>query len=357
MLGFLINPVAGMGGKVGLKGTDNLYEEAKRRGAIEVSPWKARKFLENLNIDEKFLVPSGKMGEDVIRDFKFKYEVIYNTPKITNAEDTKNVIKIFMQRKVDLIVFVGGDGTARDIAITVNSKIPVLGIPSGVKMYSAVFSISPEIGAKVVEEFFNGKTMLVDSEVMDIDEKAYRNNKLQIKLFSYMRVPHFRDFVQSSKSEYYGEDEGEKEDIGEFFRDNIEKNTLYIIGAGTTTKKIGEYLNIDKTLLGVDAYYNGKIIGRDLNEKEILKLIGKYRNVKIVVTPIGSQGFIFGRGNQQISENVLKNVGKEGIIIVATPTKLRDLKKLRIDLDNCNFLKGYHKVLCGYGRYKLMKIE
>ena len=357
MIGLVINPIAGMGGRVGLKGTDNLYYEAKRRGAEKISTGRARKFLENLKIDERFLVPSKEMGENVIKEFGFDYKVIYNTPPRTTADDTKKVVKIFMDWRVDLIVFVGGDGTARDVASVVNSEIPVLGIPSGVKMYSAVFSLTPEIGAKIVEEFFNGNTMLVDSEVMDIDEDAYRKNQLKIKLYSYMRVPHFRDYVQSSKSEYGGDAEGEKEEIGEFFRDNIAEDTLYILGAGTTTKKIGEILGVDKTLLGVDAYFNGKMLKRDLNEREILKLIDEYKNVRIVITPIGSQGFIFGRGNLQISERVLKKLEKKDIIIVATPTKLRDLKKLRIDLDNCNHLRGYYKILCGYGRYKLMKIE
>ncbi|MCD6275823.1 MAG: ATP-NAD kinase family protein [Thermoplasmata archaeon] len=359
LLGFLINPIAGMGGKVALKGTDGVVDEAIRRGAKEVAIDRARKFVKGLEGEDIiFLTPLGKMGEDALKDYNIKYRVIYNTPENTTAEDTKNVCRIFLQENVNLLVFVGGDGTARDVVEVINSKIPVLGIPSGVKMYSSVFSISPEKGSEIVKAFVRGDANLKDSEILDIDEEKYRKNELSIKLFGFARTPYIRDFVQASKSEYGGEEEEEaKEDIADFVVENMESDTLYLLGAGTTVAKIAEILGVEKTLLGVDALYNGKIIGGDLAEKDILSLIEKYSKVKLIVTPIGSQGFIFGRGNQQISGRVLKKIGKENIIVIATPKKLMSLEKLRVDIDDGDFLRGYQKVLYGYGRYKLMKVE
>jgi len=358
LIGFVVNPIAGMGGAVALKGTDGVVEEAIKRGAKEIASRRAREFLKNLKSNVFFLTASGKMGEDILKDFNFQYEVIYKAPENTTAEDTKNLCREFLKRDVKLIVFVGGDGTARDVVEIIDRKIPILGVPSGVKMYSSVFAISPKRAAEVVEKFIRGEVIIGEGEVLDIDEEAYRNNILRIRLFGYAKIPMVGDLIQSSKSEYGGEDEEmDKESIAEFIVENLEKDTLYFLGAGTTVAKIAEVLSVDKTLLGVDALYNGEIIAKDLGEKEILELLKKYKKAKIIITPIGSQGFIFGRGNQQFSEKVLNKVGKENIIIVATPRKIRDLKTLRIDLEDGEGLRGYYRVVTGYGRYKIMKVE
>ncbi len=358
LVGFVINPIAGMGGRVALKGTDGVVEEAIRRGAKPVTPRRAREFLKNLKGNVIFLTASGKMGEEVLKDFKFPYEIVYNASENTSAEDTKNVVREFLKRGAKLIVFVGGDGTARDVVEIADSKVPILGVPSGVKMYSSVFAVNPEKAAYIVERFLKGEVSIGDGEVLDIDEDAYRNNELKIRLFGYAKIPIVEDMIQSSKSEYDGgEEEEDKKSIAEFVVENMERDVLYLLGAGTTVAKIAEVLGVEKTLLGVDALYNGKILAKDLGEKEILELLEKYPKAKIIITPIGSQGFIFGRGNQQFSAKVLKKVGKENIIIIATPRKIRELKKLRIDLEGAEEFKGYYKVLVQYGKYKLMKVE
>ncbi len=355
-IGFLVNPIAGMGGRVGLKGTDNVLEEALRRGATPVTPERAERFLRALgDVNAKFFVPSGIMGEDYIKKFNLKYKVIYNTPEITTATDTINTVRALLDENVDVVVFVGGDGTARDVASVVSKNVPILGIPSGVKMYSSVFAVSPEKGAYVLKAFIEHKASIKDGEVLDIDEEAYRHNRFSVKLYAIVKVPFVSDMVQSSKSVYHGDDEQEKNDIAEFFVEEIyDPKTLYFFGAGTTVARIAEVLGVKNTLLGVDAIYNQKNIGADLSEKEILTLLKKYKNAVIVISPIGSQGFIFGRGNQQFSEEVIKMVGKNNILVVATPTKLRDLDTLKADI-SLN-IEGYIKVLCGYQRYKIMKI-
>jgi len=243
------------------------------------------------------------------------------------------------------------------VVSAIDSTVPILGVPSGVKMYSSVFCIRPEKCAGIVDSLMEGNVRFRDGEILDIDEDAYRNNRLSIKLYGFARVPYIEDAVQSSKSEYGTEDEADKEAIAEFFAENVESDTLYILGAGTTVAKIAEKLGVEKTLLGVDAYYNGGIVGRDLDEGGILNLLKSYPKAKVVVTPIGSQGFVFGRGNQQLSERVLCRIGKENIIIVATPLKIHNIKKLRMDLENCENLRGYYKVLMGYGKYRIVKME
>ena len=357
-IGFVVNPIAGMGGRVALKGTDGVVEEAIRRGAKPVTPGKARRFLESIRGEDlHFLTVSGSMGENILREFEFGYEVVYKAPPKTSAEDTRKACREFLSRSVALVVFVGGDGTARDVVSVVDSRVPILGVPSGVKMYSSVFCVRPEKCGAIIEAYARGDAKLRDGEVLDIDEDAYRNNVLKIKLYGFARVPYVEDAVQSSKSEYGVEDEEDKEAIAEFFAENVEPGVLYLLGAGTTIAKIAEKLGVEKTLLGVDAYLNGSIIARDLSEREILDLLDEYGAAKLVVTPIGSQGFVFGRGNQQISERVLCRIGRENIIIVATPLKIMNIDKLRMDLENCENLRGYYRVLIGYGKYRMVKME
>ncbi len=354
--GLIVNPVAGMGGEVALKGTDGVVDEAIRRGARRVSPEKAERFLRSVREEVHFLVPSGEMGEEYVKALGIPHDVICQCPERTGAGDTRRAAELMLGR-VEIIIFVGGDGTARDVVSVVDSKVPVLGVPSGVKMYSGVFAVNPEAAAKILDAFARGEASLRDAEILDIDEDAYRRNELRISLYGYAKTPYVEDMVQSSKSEYYGQDEEEdKEAIAEFFVENMERDTLYLLGAGTTVAKIGEKLGIDKTLLGVDAVYNGKLVGKDLGAREILELLERYPRAKIVVTPIGSQGFIFGRGNQQFTQEILDRVGKENIIVVATPRKMRDIKSLRVDVPEPEKLKGYYRVLVGYGKYRMVRV-
>ena len=359
MIGFIVNPVAGMGGKVGLKGTDNMVEEALKRGAKPVSPEMARRFLKSLDCKVSFLTASGDMGENFLKELGIEHEVVYEVWRKTTAEDTVEACKRMVE-KVDIIVFVGGDGTARDVASAVDEKIPVIGIPSGVKMYSSCFVINHEKGASLLCDFVEGRCSVRSAEVLDIDEEAYRKNELKIRLYAHVKVPYLPEFVQGSKRESFGDDESSKEEIAEYMAENMEPDVLYILGAGTTVGKIAEEMGFEKTLLGVDAYFNGKIIGKDLDERSLLKLLDEHEKAKIIVSPIGAQGFIFGRGNQQISAEVIMKVGKENIIVVATPQKLRETPELHAytgDEDVDRALKGYIRVLSGYGRYVLKKVS
>ncbi|MHC1635803.1 MAG: ATP-NAD kinase family protein [Candidatus Methanospirareceae archaeon] len=359
-IGFLINPIAGMGGSVGLKGTDGLLEEALRRGAKPIAGEKAKKCIEELKVGNNTTIftCSAEMGEDVLiaSSKSLKYEVVYSYEGRSNAEDTKNACRRFLEEGVDLILFCGGDGTARDVYSVIRRKVPMIGVPAGVKMHSAVFATSPRSAARVVELFIKGEADVRDAEIMDTDEEAYRRNELRMKVFGYARTPYEPVLVQQGKSVFHSvSEERAKEEIARFACEFMSNGSLYILGAGTTTHKIAEFLGLGdkKTLLGVDAVKDGKLVGKDLNEEELLRLLDKEKEAKIIVSPIGAQGFIFGRGNQQISAKVIEKVGVENIIVVATPQKLRETPFLLVDtgneeLDEKLSANGYISVVIGY---------
>ncbi len=365
-MGFILNPIAGMGGAVGLKGTDGeAYSLAVERGAKPVSPSRALLFLNNIDIEDfKIYAADKPMGRDVVersrhRDKLVKIYPVKNTP--TTRQDTIEIAREMVRDDVDIIVFVGGDGTARDIYSAVDQEKPVLGIPSGVKIYSAVFAVNPRAAAIVFREFVKGNTSIVEREVLDIDEEAFRRNVLNIKLYGYLKVPVIKEYIQSMKSPspLTGSEEENKNAIARYVVEEIMDNdTLYLLGPGSTVKAINKVLKQPYTLLGVDALYNYKVIGLDLWEKQILELINKYGDTKIIVTPIGGQGFIFGRGNQQFTPKILRLVGRENIIIIATWDKIRGLDVLRIDTgdpDLDKILSGYYKVVVDYNRYVVKK--
>ncbi len=361
-----MNPIAGMGGRVGLKGTDGeAYEEALRRGARPVSPHRAIEFLNHVrSTDFEIIAAAGAMGEEEVLASNKKdllRLVVGERKERTTAEDTKTAAREMVEKGTDIIVFVGGDGTARDILDAVDEEIPVLGVPSGVKMFSAVFAVNPRAAAKVLDEFLRGRTSLVEREVLDIDEEAYRRGVLRIRLYGYLKVPLPRDdLLQYMKTvSKGGEEEENKLAIARTIVEDMEPNTLYLLGPGTTVKAVADLLGIDKTLLGVDAVVNKKLVGKDLDEAGILRLLDRYSKAKIIVSPIGGQGFIFGRGNQQLSPRVIRRIGRNNIIVIATWNKIKDLPYLRVDTgdpDVDEMLRGYIKILVDYRRYIVKKI-
>jgi len=363
-VGFLVNPIAGMGGSVGLKGTDgDLLYEALRRGSKPVAPYRALRFLKRLKEltnDVLLVIPPKSMGLDYVRSFFTSYHLLdVDVGDITSREDTLNMCKLMMEEGVDLVVFVGGDGTARDIYNVVRTSIPILGVPSGVKMYSGVFASSPEAAAEVVSLYVKGLASIELGEIADVDESYLSSDVLKVRVYGIAKVPYVRDLIIPSK-DFSSSDEIDKEEVAEYVVSNIIKpNTLYILGPGTTIKAIADKLGINKTLLGVDAVYNGELVGKDLSEYQILELLKVYSPAKIIVTPIGRQGFIFGRGNQQISARVIRTVGKSNIIIVATRSKMIGLKVLRVDTGDVDLdreLEGYVRVITGFNEEFVAKV-
>lgn len=357
-IGFLVNPIAGMGGAVGLKGTDGQVMEAIRRGAVPKSGERARETLAQLKeAPVRFLTCSGPMGENILRETGVtRYRTVYDTPDVTSAEDTRNACRVFRDAGVNLILFCGGDGTARDIYDIVTDTVPLLGIPAGVKMYSSVFAVNPEAAAKILLAYAESPVLHIrDAEVMDIDEDEYRKGNLQSSLCGYAKSPYLPGLVQGAKQVYEEQDdELAKDGIGRFIAELVRAtpDILYIIGPGSTTRAITDQLGVQKTVLGFDAVLDGKLVASDMNEQDMLPLLSEGRRVRLVISIIGAQGSVLGRGTQQVSPRVIRKIGVENIIVVATPHKLSGTPVLFLDtgdpeLDTAfgshlSVISGYH---------------
>lgn len=357
-LGFIVNPIAGMGGKVGLKGTDGpeILKEARSLGAIPESPNKAKIALESLlPIKDKlqiFTYP-GNMGEQEAIELGFNPIVIGEIKEELDPKNTEEAAKKMLEEGVDLILFAGGDGTARNIFNAVGTKVPVIGIPAGVKIHSGVYANYPKAAGDVALHYLQADDRQTkEAEVMDIDEDAFREGVVTARLYGYVSIPLEEELVQATKSGGLGSEEDALEGITNTILENMEEDVFYIMGSGTSIRPIMESLNLPNTLLGIDIIKNKELIGRDVNEKEILDIIGE-DSAKIIVTVIGGQGYIFGRGNQQISAEVIKKVGKENILVVATKNKLLSLERRPLLVDTGNkevnkMLNGYINVLTSY---------
>jgi len=364
-IGLIINPIAGMGGSVGLKGTDgDIYQKALKMGAIPITPLRINEVLSHIKHKEMILmlVAPGKMGEDVIKGMGIEFEIIGKIGKITSAEDTKRIAKQMVQKDIDLLIFCGGDGTARDIYDAIGLEKPVVAVPGGVKMFSSVFSINPIAAAQIIDGFLEDFIENEDREVLDIDEKLVRKDMLKSTLYGYLKVLKIRNLVQAGKigSKFGRTIEENKQEIAQFVIEDMKKDTLYLLGPGTTVKTITDNLGLSKTLLGVDAIYRRKIIGTDLNEKSILELLGEFNETEIIISPIGGQGFIFGRGNKQFTPKVIKKIGKKNIRIISTADKMRNLRCLRVDTGDSDYdieLKGLVKVIIGYKEQLVIEID
>jgi predicted polyphosphate/ATP-dependent NAD kinase len=365
-VGFIVNPIAGMGGAVGLKGTDGkaILERAIILGAKPIAPARAESFLSELKPVKgriRLIVGAGGMGEDEARNCGFVCKVLEKRKKETTAEDTMDVARRIVEAGADLLVFCGGDGTARDVLNAVDNNLPVLGVPTGVKMHSAVFAVGPMAAARIAMEFLWEELLLREAEVMDVDEGAFREGRVSARLYGYVLTPYEPDLIQGVKmaSPMTESEMRNQAAIAIYVIENMKPDVVYIIGPGTTTRTIGDLLDAKKTLLGVDLFCNKKLIAKDVNEKQILEKI-KGKTAQIIVTPIGGQGFIFGRGNQQISPAVIRQIGRDNIVVVAAEGKLRSLKSLRVDTGDPSLddaLRGYIKVITDYKKEHMMRVE
>ena len=336
-VGFIVNPIAGMGGAVGLKGTDGkeILSKAVSLGARPVAPARAESFLSEFSDycrGARLFVGAGSMGEEEAKACSLSHTVLGGEKNDTDSEDTTRTAKLMANEGVALLVFCGGDGTARDILNAVNMRFPVLGVPTGVKMHSAVFAVTPQAAARVATRFLLGELPLREAEVMDIDEKAFREGHLSAQLYGYVLAPYEPHLIQANKmaSPMTESELQNKAAIAIYIIEEMIPDVIYIVGPGTTTRTIGDLLGAKKTLLGVDLFRDKTMMVSDVNEKQILDAINE-KTAQIIVTPIGGQGFVFGRGNQQLSPRVIHQVGLDNVVVVATESKLRSLKTLRVD--------------------------
>ncbi|USZ68231.1 ATP-NAD kinase family protein [Halorussus salilacus] len=352
-IGVVVNPIAGMGGRVGLKGTDGKVEEARERGAEPRAPGRAVAALAALRErapDAELLTYGGQMGAEEAREAGFD-PVAVGEPAggETTAADTREAVREFAGRNADLILFVGGDGTAVDVAETLDeldAEVPILGVPAGVKVYSAVFAVSPEAAGRVAADFDRTETR----EVNDIDEEAYREGEVRAGLKALAAVPVAED-LQSSKQVGGGTVESLAAGVAD---DARASSATYVLGPGGTVGAIKSELGFEGSPLGVDVWRDGEVLVADASADEILDHLGE-DNV-IVVSPIGGQGFVFGRGNDQISPDV---IGESEVEVVASKRKLDDIGVLRVDTGDDEVdesLRGWRKVRVGRFERRMMKV-
>lgn len=366
-VGLIVNPLAGIGGRVGLKGSDGqeIVQKALAMGAIPEAPMKAAKALERMKgVKGQIILYTypGPMGETIAREQGFSPVVIGSlTEGATTAQDTEEAAMRMLDLGVDLLIFAGGDGTARNVYHAVDQRIPVIGIPAGVKIHSAVYADTPAHAGDAAALYLagNGRVQLKEVEVMDIDEEAFREDRVSAKLYGYMSVPHAKNLMQSAKAGSVSSEQETMASIASDVVSQMKEDACYIIGPGTTTRAIMDLLGLKNTLLGVDAVLNGSMVGKDLNETSLLSLLddmeAKEIPVKVIVTVIGGQGYIFGRGNQQLSHRVLRRIGKPNLIVVATESKMIALggKPLLVDTGDGEVnqqFAGYVKVITAIHR-------
>ncbi len=365
-LGVVVNPIAGMGGRVGLKGTDGMLSEARNRGATPRAPDRARTALSTLYRRQPELAvytAATVMGEDAAREAGYEPTVVYTPdqwgtePSIdptrpgTSAADTRAAVRAFLDHDVDLILFVGGDGTAVDVAEVLEAAegtetTPMLGVPAGVKIYSSVFAVTPKDAGRIAAEF----DRVADREINDIDEDAYRDGEVRSELKAIVPVP-VAPAVQSGKQVA----SGSVDSLAAGFAREIEADRSYVFGPGGTVGAIESELGIDPSPLGVDVWRDGEVLARDATESELLDVLEP--PVTIVVSPIGGQGFIFGRGNHQISPAVIRLADE--IEVVASTDKLDDIASLRVDTDDeaiDDSLRGWQQVRTGRFTTQLVKV-
>ena len=364
-LGLIINPIAGLGGSVGLKGSDGMVEEALARGAVPQSENRAGVALrELLSLREQITIytGSGKMGGALAVELGFSCVVMDHDHTVgTTADDTRALSSWLQEQEMDLILFAGGDGTARDICATAGEGAVFLGIPAGVKIHSPVYARSAATAGRLAAMYLQEQvTTVIEEEVLDIDEEQYRQEIINTKLYGYLHIPGEPDYTQCRKCSSSSSKEDVMEAIAEYVADTMQKDTYYIIGAGTTTRAVMRELQLENTLIGVDLVRNFQLVANDVYGKQILDLIGVHP-AKLIVTVTGGQGFLFGRGNQQLTPQVLRRIGRENITIIATKEKIIKLRgqPLLVDTGDAEldqYLSGYHHVICDYNETIVCKV-
>lgn len=360
-LGVIVNPFAGIGGALALKGSDGseVREKALAMGAEKKANEKMAKalsILDALNTPYTIVTAAGDMGESVCASLGLPHEVIYTPANTqTEGEDSERAARAMVEHNVDLLLFAGGDGTARNISHVVGNNIPVLGVPAGCKIHSGVYCVSPSAAGQVVSKMILGELVSeMDAEVRDIDENAFRGGKVIAKHYGEMRVPAELSYVQAVKMGGKEDEALVLDDIAAYVSEIMDDapDTYFVMGSGSTVGAVMEYLGLDNTLLGVDVVKDKVLVASDVTAPQLLSLT-QNKPTQVVLTVIGGQGHILGRGNQQLSPAFIRQVGKENLRVVATKQKLQALngKPLRLDSGDAELdiaLAGAFTIITGY---------
>lgn len=360
-LGLIINPYAGLGGSVGLKGSDGevIRTEALARGAEMRAPQRMARALQLLlgfRAHIEIICFAGEMGEDTARALGFTTRIVGAARhQPSEASDTCAAAQVLMNESVDLILFAGGDGTARLIADVIGTRQPVLGVPSGVKMHSGVYAISPEAAGEIIKQLLTGQLVsIAERDVKDIDEDAFRSGQVRARFYGTLLVPEDSQFLQQVKNAGTERDELAQLDVAQEMIQQLRPDTLYLVGPGSTTYMFLQELGLDGSLLGVDMLLNNQLIAVDVTASQIISQLNQFNGpAKIIVTAIGGQGHILGRGNQQFTPAIIKHIGIENIIVIAARGKILALNRRPLLVDTNDpaldqSFSGYMRVITGY---------
>ncbi|WP_432695816.1 ATP-NAD kinase family protein [Marinobacterium sp. YM272] len=365
-LGLVVNPYAGLGGSVGLKGSDGAETRAKalELGAQPKASARAATALSELaGLSFRLLTWAGDMGENAAREAGLDPVVLgqaLDTP--SSAADTEAAAIKLAEEGADLILFAGGDGTARNICAAVGERCPVLGIPAGVKIHSGVYAITPRGAGQIAAMLIRGDLVTLSSgEVRDIDEEAFRAGKVRARYYGELLVPSEHRYLQHVKNGQREDESLVLDDLAADFEETMEDGVCYVMGSGSTVAAIMATLDLDNTLLGVDLVRDGELIASDCTAEQLLALT-EGQETRIVITPIGGQGHLLGRGNQQLSPELVRRVGRDGIYVVSTKTKLKALdgRPLLVDSGDDTLdrdLAGLIAVHTGYRDAVLYRVE
>jgi predicted polyphosphate/ATP-dependent NAD kinase len=355
-IGLIINPIAGMGGKVGLKGTDsqNILQKAIQLGAVPMSSKRTAltiRYILEKGIAVAWLTCPGDMGETLLKNLGISHQLTaLNANGFSTQEDTIAAARQMVSDSVDFFLFAGGDGTARNIFDAIGEKPKVLGIPTGVKIHSPVFAQSPTKAGELFVQYLNNQIKEFHlTEVLDLDEQEIRKGFVNTKLYGYLNCPLAPRLLQNKKSSSPGSDKSIQSRIGKRMIDEMEGDVQYLIGPGSTTAVIMQQLDLKNTLLGVDLIKNKQLVENDLNEHSILTHIQNIPS-KLIITPTGGQGYLLGRGNQQLSPDVLNQINTDNIIIIATINKLASIPNNTLLVDTSDpildeKISGYRKII------------
>lgn len=368
-VGLIVNPWAGVGGPTGLRGSDGpeVRDAALAAGAIPRAGDRCRRFLDALTRHSasklEMVAWGGPMGADLVAAAGLPC-IVAGAPahSPSTPDDTKAAVRALVAVGVDLLVFVGGDGTARDVCAAIGTRVPVLGVPAGVKMYSGVFAVSPEAAAEVVHRLVKGEPVTVqDAEVRDIDEEAFRSDRVASRWFGDLRVPGTGNLVQQVKCGRPASEAQAQRDIAEWVASQMEPAVMYLVGTGSTPKAVMDVLGLPGSLLGVDAVLGGERIATNLDGTELVALVRRHPATRILLTVTGGQGFLLGRGNQQLSAEVLRTVGPGNLVILTTRAKLEALagRPLLVDTGDVGLdreLAGLRELITGYDRRVLYRV-
>jgi predicted polyphosphate/ATP-dependent NAD kinase len=366
-LGLVVNPIAGMGGRVALKGTDGAeaLRIARERGAVPIAPERARRALVRLAAGGpplQVVAAPGAMGGDIAAAAGVACEVTGPAPEgPTTAADTRAAVAAMGD--VDLLLFAGGDGTARDVIDAGGRAVPLVGVPTGVKMHSGVFAATPDAAATAAVTYLRDPHggALCAAEVADVDEAAAREGRVTTRLYGSALVPRLRGLMVASKASSPLSSESALDALCARIAQTLPADDLTLVGPGTTTARVLHHLGLPGTLLGVDAVRGGELVGADLDEAGVLALLDG-EEATLIVGVVGGQGSLFGRGNQQLSPRVLRALGRDRIRVVAGVEKLvrLDPPALRVDTGDDALdteLSGYLRVEVAPGQTIVMKVS